>query len=169
MTTRFLWVTLGPLTLTARADVPAVRREVAQIERALPSLSKRTRDRFDLSTEGARITIYGAFRSPRKIRAEIFGEGGRKTEAIYLRSGAPIFRSSVEERYERPMTDKLDVNLASRIETRFYFQNGRLFEMRTGTTKSPLSAASKRRIEAQTREIVRQYLAGEDGTGRAAR
>jgi hypothetical protein len=167
-----LWIALGALTLTARADVPSVRREVAQIDRALPSLARQTSDRTDLSTEGARITIYGAKKSPRKIRAEIFGESGRKTETIYLSAGTPLFRFSVEERYLVPLPQKPIGKVVSRVETRFYFQNGRLFEMRVGATKSRLSAASKARIEAQTREDVRQYLsqeAGEDGAGGAAR
>lgn len=165
----FLWGALSALFLTARADVPTVRREVARIERALPLLPQQTSHRTDLSSEGAIVTVCGAARSPRKIRAQIFGEEGRTTDTLYLQHGAPIFRFSVEERYNQPMTLASGGKVISRVERRYYFQNARLLEMRTGARKTPLSAASKRGIEVETQRLVRSYLAGEDGTSKAAR
>jgi len=52
---------------------------------------------------------------------------------------------SVEERYELAIPQQSKLKVAPRSETCFYFQNGRLFEMRIGKNKSALSAARRTR------------------------
>lgn len=147
---------LGVLASSAQADVAAVRREVARVD-AL-KLSVQTQTRTDLSTEGARISVRrDAKGAPRKIDADITGEGGRKHETIYLQNGAPLFVYSVEERYDKPMYLP-DFKVVSRIETRLYFEKGRLIQKRVGKKILELSRAQARQLQRETVDEVRDFL-----------
>lgn len=141
----------------ARADVKTVRREVARIDAR--KLALKTSERTDLSTEGAQISVYcDTQKTPHKIVARIYGESGQLKETIYLQQNQLLFVFSVEERYQSPLGTTSPVKVASRTETRLYFDKGRLTEKRMGKKQLSLTATQKRTIEKQTRDSIRTYL-----------
>lgn len=146
----------------ARADVAAVRREVARIN-AL-KLSTKSTDRADFSSEDAQILVgRDAKGSPRKIVAHILGETGRRADTMYLQNGKPLFRFSVEDRYAEPIGVSSRVKVFSHLETRLYFDSGRLIQKRVGKKIVTLTRAQKQKIEFQTFEDVKGYLSEDEG------
>ena len=158
------FVPLLLLCSVALADVASVRREVGRIN-AL-KLSTQTRDRTDLSTEGAQILVgRDAKGAVRKIVAHIFGETGRQDETIYLQNGKPLFVFSVEQRYDQPIGVSSRVKVVSRVETRLYFSNGKLISKRVGSKATKVTRTQKAQIESQTFALLRDYLSSDEANG----
>ena len=145
------------LCASAKADVAAVRREVARIDAR--KLAFKSYDNSDLSTEGARITIKRDGQgTPRKIVATIYGESGQKEEKVYLQNGLPLFVFSVETRYNVPLGSSTKIRVDLQTETRLYFEKGHLIQKREDENIVPLSASQKRAIERETKATIRAYL-----------
>ncbi|RYX85641.1 hypothetical protein EON83_04695 [bacterium] len=149
-------LTLLLLSSLAHADVAAVRRKVANIDAM--KLSSKAYKRMDLSSEGAEISIWRDNKgAPRKIVARIYGEMGRKLDTIYLEKGLPLFLFTVDEGYDGPLS--LSVKVARRTETRFYFDNGKLFLKREGSKTVPLTNTQKQAGNKMARDMVQLYKA----------
>jgi hypothetical protein len=104
------------------AAIARIRAEFTATEREAPRYRRTTHDLHDFSLEGGELTGFYRGRELRKLHARLFGESGRRTEAYYFAGGRLIFIHVVHERYDEPMSGRVQ----STIEYRFYFDRGRL-------------------------------------------
>lgn len=154
----FLFVPVLLSCMVASADVASVRREVTRVDAR--KLAMKSYDSSNLSSEGAKISIGRDGRgAPRKIVARIYGESGQKQDTIYLQNGLPLFMLSVVNHYKAPLSAASKAVTISLIETRVYFEKGRLIQKREGKKIVTLSASQKRTLERQTKATIRTYLA----------
>lgn len=116
------------------AAIAHIRAEFAEIERALPGYRRTTRDLWNFSLEGGELEAFQDGSELRKLRARLFGETGRVTEEFYFSDGRPIFIYAVHERYDQPLSGRVQ----ARIEHRFYLDDGRV--IRRVRTQSPAAA-----------------------------
>jgi hypothetical protein len=117
---------LGQQAVSATSGNPAaiarIRAEFAAIEREVPAYRQTKHDVHDFSLEGGELTGFYRGRELRKLHARLFGESWRGTEEYYFAGGRLIFIHVVHERYDEPMSGRVQ----RRIEHRFYFDGGRL-------------------------------------------
>jgi hypothetical protein len=116
----------GQQAVTATSGSPAViariRAEFAAIEREAPTYRQTKHDVHDFSLEGGELTGFYRGRGLRKLHARLFGETWRGTEEYYFAGGRLIFIHVVHERYDEPMSGRVQWT----VEHRFYFDGGRL-------------------------------------------
>lgn len=130
----------GQQPVTATSGSPAaiarIRAEFTATEREAPRYRRTTHDLHDFSLEGGELTGFYRGRELRKLHARLFGESWRGTEAYYFAGGRLIFIHVVHERYDEPMSGRVQRT----IEHRFYFDRGRL--IRRGRSVRPPAAAA---------------------------
>lgn len=117
---------LGQQAVTATSGSPAaiarIRAEFATIERKASTYRQTKHDVYDFSLEGGELTGFYRGRELRKLHARLFGESWRGTEEYYFANGRLIFIHVVHERYDEPMSGRVQRT----FEHRFYFDGGRL-------------------------------------------
>lgn len=107
--------------------VSAARKTVAQINRKLPKLTKKSFDADGISSEGAKATVYSDGAAVKKITAQIFGEMGRSNVELYYHNDNLIFAFEKMSRYDQTFG-----KVVQTIEKRFYFENGELKTLTDG-------------------------------------
>jgi hypothetical protein len=116
----------GQQTVTATSGSPAaiarIRAEFATIEREASAYRQTKHDVHDFSLEGGELRGFYRGRELRKLHARLFGESWRGTEEYYFAGGRLIFIHVVYERYDEPMSGRVQRT----IEHRFYFDGSRL-------------------------------------------
>ncbi|HST57816.1 MAG TPA: hypothetical protein VLK84_03940 [Longimicrobium sp.] len=121
--------------VTATSGSPAaiarIRAEYAAIQREAPRLRQTRHEFYEFSLEGGELVGFYRGRELRKLSAHQFGETWQGTEEYYFSGGRLIFIHTVTERYDEPMSGRVQV----RTEHRFYFDNGRL--IRRVRTRNP--------------------------------
>ncbi len=121
--------------VTATSGSPAaiarIRAEYAAIQREAPSYRQTRHELYEFSLEGGELLGYYRGRELRKLLARQFGETWQGTEEYYFAGGRLIFIHTVTERYDEPMSGRVQV----RTEHRFYFDGGRL--IRQVRTRDP--------------------------------
>lgn len=117
---------MGQQAVTATSGSPAtiarIRAEFAAIEREAPAYRQTKHDVHGFSLEGGELTGFYRGRELRKLHARLFGEMWRGTEEYYFAGGRLIFIHVVHERYDEPMSGRVQWTIAHR----FYLDGGRL-------------------------------------------
>lgn len=121
------------VTATSGSPEPIarIRAEYAAIEREAAGYRRTRHDLYEFSLEGGELVGYYRGRELRKLLARQFGETWRGTEEYYFSGGRLIFIHTVTERYDEPLSGRVQV----RTEHRFYFHDGRL--IRRIQTRTP--------------------------------
>ena len=102
--------------------VSAIRGRFGIVERKLPTYDIVEHDLLGFSAEGGTLRAYFDGPQLQKLTAEFLGESGRATEEFYFANGEPVFVYRVDERYDRPLTGRVVL----RVATRYYLSRGQI-------------------------------------------
>ncbi len=134
-------------------SVADARKTVAQINRKLPKLTKKSFDVDGISSEGAKATVYSDGAAIKKIAAQVFGEMGRSSVELFYHNDNLIFAFEKMSRY-----DKTFGKVVQTIEKRFYFDNGELKTLTDGkrllTDKDQEFAEARERILDLSKKLL---------------
>ncbi|MEJ7848782.1 MAG: hypothetical protein WKF92_11910 [Pyrinomonadaceae bacterium] len=72
-------------------QIAAIRAEVQAINKGAAKYTKKTKNLYDLSTEGAEVTFYTSGKGLKKIVAKIYGESGNNTNEYFYQGKDLIF------------------------------------------------------------------------------
>jgi hypothetical protein len=131
------------------AAIAHIRAEFAEIERGLPGYRRTTHELSNFSLEGGELQAFYDGRELRKLHVRHFGETGRVTEEFYFSNGRPIFIYTVHERYDQPLSGRVQ----ARVEHRFYFDGDRL--IRRVRTQSPALAEDLSQYDPELPTLLR--------------
>ena len=129
-------------------SVAVIRERYATIDRGLSKYKTVKKELAGFSTEGGELTAYFEGPQIRKIVARFQGESGRALEEYYYWEDELQFVYRKEDSYKEPMSGKV----ARSVETRFYFEDGKLIRWLNSKGK-PM-----RRGTAQFAEEQKKYL-----------
>lgn len=107
----------------AAAAIKSIQREYAKINKGLVRYRKVKKELSGFSLEGGALIGYLDGPAVVKIVANHYGEMGRSVEEYYYANGKLIFIFRRDFDYDKPLSGKV----VRRRESRFYFQNDRLF------------------------------------------
>lgn len=130
--------------------IARIRREFAVIEREAPRYRRTSRDIYGFSLEGGVLEGFYRGTELRKLRARLFGESWRGTEEYYFSGGRLVFVYVVHERYDEPMSGRVQ----AKIEHRYYFADGRL--IRRVRTQHPRAAGDLSLFDPELPALLRQ-------------
>jgi hypothetical protein len=106
----------------SEARISEIRAWYAATEHALPSYRTKEFDLDGFSLEGGVLHAYFAGDTLRKLSGEFLGESGRALEEYYIRNDTMYFTYRKLERYDRPMSGRVE----NTSENRFYFRGDSL-------------------------------------------
>jgi hypothetical protein len=107
----------------AAAAVQSIQREYAKINKRVSRYRKVKKELSGFSLEGGELVAYLDGPAVVKIVANHYGEMGRSVEEYYYANAKLIFIFRRDYQYDKPLSGKV----VRTQESRFYFQNDRLF------------------------------------------
>lgn len=105
-----------------------IRTRYLQTNKRIKNYRKIKKDANGFSLEGGEMTAYFSDKEVVKISAIFYGEMHRTTADFYFQNGKLIFIYQVRGNYTEPMSGKI----ASRVESRLYFNEDRLIKWLEG-------------------------------------
>lgn len=127
-------------------QIAAIRAEVQAINKGAAKYTKKTKNLYDLSTEGAEVTYYTSGKDLKKIVAKIYGESGNKTNEYFYQGEDLIFVFEKLNHYDNPIGAATSPKVVRVEETRAYFEGGKCIRLLNG----------KKTIKADTVEFDEQ-------------
>ena len=128
----------------SRDVVSAIRQRYATINQNLAKYRTVKKELMGFSTEGGELTAYSEGPEIRKIVALFQGESGRALEEYYYWNDELQFVYRKDDTYSEPRSGKV----TSSVETRFYFENGKLIRWLNNKGK-PMRSGSDQFAEHQ--------------------
>ncbi len=107
----------------AAAAIQSIQRQYANINKRVSRYRKVKKELSGFSLEGGELVAYLDGPAVVKIVANHYGEMGRAVEEYYYANGKLIFIFRRDYQYDKPLSGKV----VRTQESRFYFQNDRLF------------------------------------------
>lgn len=109
--------------LVPQADnaIEAIRQHYAGINQNVTRYRRVKKNLSGYSAEGGELFAYFHGPTVMKIVATFFGETGRAVEEYYFWNGQLIFVFQTDNRYDKPFG-----KVVRKIETRFYFKDGKM-------------------------------------------
>lgn len=146
---------VGQQAVTATSGSPVaiarIRAAFAEIEREAPAYRRTAHELHHFSLEGGELTGFYRGRELRKLHARLFGETWQGTQEYYFADGRLIFIYVVHERYDEPMSGRVQWT----IEHRFYFDGGRLIR-RIRTVRPSGGSEDLSMFDPELPELLRQ-------------
>lgn len=143
--TAIVVLTSAAFTQTEK-QIAAIRTEVQAINKGAAKYTKKTKNLYDLSTEGAEVTYYTSGKGLKKVIAKIYGESGNKTNEYFYQGEDLIFVFEKLNHYDKPIGVTNSPKVVRVEETRAYFEGGKCIRLLNG----------KKTIRADTIEFDEQ-------------
>lgn len=126
------------ITAQVNVSVQKIRKEVTLINKNAEKYNKVSRD-IPLSLEGGKATYFVSGRGLKKITAKVYGETFRSTFELFYSGEELIFAFRRAEVYDTHVAAKPPPKIASIVETRSYFENGKAIRVIQGGKIIPKS------------------------------
>ena len=132
-------------------EISSIRSQVNTIDKNLRKYKKKTKDVYDLSTEGAEAVYYSSGKNLKKVAAKIYGETFNASGEFYYQGEELIFAYFKLNRYDTQIGLKKPVKVVKVEEKRLYLAGGDLIKLLIG--KRQIKSGDKKFTESKD-EII---------------